>query len=342
MKVSELGEFGLIDLIDRVVGGSRRTSPAWRRLKLGIGDDCAVWNGDGFAELATTDTLVQGVHFRSGMITWRELGWKSLAVNISDIAAMGGSPTYALVSLSLPGSVEANDIADFYRGMMSLANRFGVAIAGGNIAQSPVVVVTLTVMGTLGKGLKSPLLRSAAVPGDLIAVTGHPGLSAGGLRMIVTGMGLDAGTARLFRRAHNMPVPRVVEGQVLRQKGVKCAIDVSDGLIGDLAHICQTSGVSAIVRLERLPVYSRLKSVFPADYLDLVLYGGEDYELLFTVKPRVMPLVKRTLKCPVTVIGEIVEKYGDMVTVVDRSGKPVPHGLGGWEHFMSGIAIPRN
>lgn len=339
MKISELGEFGLIDLIDRVVGASKRTSSAWRRLKVGIGDDCAVWGGSGSAELATTDTLVQNVHFRPGIITWRELGWKSLAVNLSDIASMGGSPTYVLVSLSLPDSIEVNDIVDFYRGMMSLANRFGVAIAGGNIAQSSLIVITLTVMGTLGKGVKSPLLRSAAVPGDLIAVTGNPGLSAGGLRMLVTGMGLDAHTARLFRRAHNMPVPRVIEGLALRQVGLKCAIDVSDGLVGDLAHICQMSGVSAVIRLEKLPAHRRLKSVFPADYLELVLYGGEDYELLFTVKPSVVPLVKRTLKCPVTVIGEIVERGVDMVTVVDLTGKAVPHGLSGWEHFRSGAIV---
>lgn len=340
MKVSELGEFGLIGLIERVIARLEKASPARRRLKVGIGDDCAVWLGDGSIEFATTDTLVQDVHFHSGMISWRELGWKALAVNISDIAAMGGWPTYALVSLSLPGSIGASDIADFYRGMISLGNRFGVAIAGGNIAQSPVVVITLTVMGTLGKGAKYPLLRSAAAPGDLIAVTGSPGLSAGGLRMIATGMGLDASTARLFRRMHNMPIPRVSEGQVLRQTGVKCAIDISDGLVGDLAHICQMSGVSAIVRLAKLPVHRKLKLAFPADYLDMVLYGGEDYELLFTAKPRVVPLVKRALKCPVTVIGEVVTKHRDMVTVVDASGKPVPHGLGGWEHFKVGTVVP--
>ncbi|MEW6142016.1 MAG: thiamine-phosphate kinase [Chloroflexota bacterium] len=342
MKVSELGEFGLIGLIERVVAGLEKASLAQRRLKVGIGDDCAAWSGDGSIELATTDTLVQDVHFHTGMIGWRELGWKSLAVNISDIAAMGGWPTYALVSLSLPGSAEANDIVDFYRGMVSLGNRFGVAIAGGNITQSPVVVITLAVMGKLGRGLKTPLLRSAAVPGDLIAVTGSLGLSSGGLRMIVTGMGLDISTARLFRRKHNMPIPRVTEGLVLRQTGVMCAIDISDGLVGDLAHVCQKSGVSAVVRLEKLPVHSRLRSVFPADYLDMALYGGEDYELLFTAKPRVMLLVKRKLKCPVTIIGEVVPKHRDMVTVVDASGKPVPYGLGGWEHFKVSAVIPKS
>lgn len=336
MKVSELGEFGLIEQIKRVVSRLEKASPSRRCLMVGIGDDSAVWSNEGDVELATTDTLVQGVHFRPGMISWRELGWKSLAVNVSDIAAMGGHPTYVLVSLSLPGSVEINDILDFYRGMVSLSNRFGMVIAGGNIAQSPLVVITLTVMGTLGRGLKSPLLRSAATPGDLIGVTGNPGLSAAGLRMMATGMGLDAVTARLFRRMHNTPVPRVTEGQTLRESGVRCAIDISDGLIGDLAHICQMSGVSAVVRLENLPVHPRLKSVFPADYLDMALYGGEDYELLFTARPRVMPLVKKKLKCPVTVIGEVIAKGKDMVTVVDSSGRQVPHGLGGWEHFRCG------
>lgn len=341
MKVAELGEFGLIELIDRIIDRAKRASPAWRRLKIGIGDDCAVWKGDGFTELATTDTLVQGVHFRPGMITWRELGWKSLAVNISDIAAMGGLPTYMLVSLSLPGSIEVNDIADFYRGLMSLANRFGVAVAGGNVVQSPVVVITMTVMGTLGKGRRPPLSRSAAVTGDSIAVTGYPGLASGGLRMIVTGMGPETRTARLLRTSHNTPVPRVVEGQVLRRIGVRCAIDVSDGLVGDLAHICQMSGVSAIVRSERLPIHSKLKSLFPADYVDLVLYGGEDYELLFTVNPRLVPQIKRKLKCPITIIGEIVEKNRDIVTVVDALGKPLPHSLGGWDHFRSEGFTPK-
>ncbi|MCX8126844.1 MAG: AIR synthase-related protein, partial [Dehalococcoidia bacterium] len=204
-----------------------------------------------------------------------------------------------------------------------------------------VVVITLTVMGTLGKGSGPPMLRSAAVPGDFIGVTGSPGLSAAGLRMITTGMGVDMATARLFRRMHNMPLPRVVEGRVLRQAGVKCAIDVSDGLIGDLVHICQRSGVSAVVRLEKLPVHRRLKSVFPADYLDMILYGGEDYELLFTAGPKVLALAKNRLKCPVTVIGEIVARRDGLVAVVDKSGRPLLHGIGGWEHFRSSAAIPR-
>ena len=177
MKVSELGEFGLIDLLAKIApqGGPEH------RMLVGIGDDAAAWRGDDSTVLATTDAMVEGVHFATGT-PWWELGWKALAVNLSDIAAMGGEPRYALVNLSLPGDTEVEDVAQLYRGMADLANEHRVAIVGGNITGAPVVMIAMTV---IGRGLKEGLLRrSAAVPGDRIAVTGYLGSAAAGLKVL--------------------------------------------------------------------------------------------------------------------------------------------------------------
>ncbi|HXZ29993.1 MAG TPA: thiamine-phosphate kinase, partial [Dehalococcoidia bacterium] len=177
MRLSELGEFGLIDLIRAAsaqYADSGRTP--WREILVGIGDDAAAWKSGNRIQLATTDTLVQHVHFDLGVISWEELGWKALAVNLSDIAAMGGIPEYGLLSLALPAELEVEDITKFINSMMSLANQFGTAVVGGNVATAPNVVITVTIIGCL-KG-KIMLRRSTASPGDQIAVTGYVGSSA--------------------------------------------------------------------------------------------------------------------------------------------------------------------
>lgn len=333
MKVSEIGEFGLIDLIDKYIARHCKPSKAWRWLKVGIGDDCAVWRSGNNDVLQTTDTMVEGVHFKPGLITWRELGWKSLAINLSDIAAMGGTPEYILVSLSIPATTSAHQIIDYYKGLLYLANRFGVAIAGGNLAQSLLITVNIAVTGALDKKRSGPLLRSNAKNGDLIAITGYPGLSSAGLRMLASGMGIDVVNGRILRKAHNTPWPRINEGMQLRSLGVRCGIDVSDGLVGDLAHICQTSLVSAVLMYDQIPVHRSLRMLFPSDFMELILYGCEDYVLLFTAPAEIVKVVKNHLKCPVTVIGEIIPKCDDIISVVDTAGRVLPHSLYGWDHF---------
>ena len=332
MKLSELGEFGLIELIQSIADKFKNPKYAsWQQLLVGIGDDAAAWQNNNYIQLATTDTLVQDIHFNLNTITWEELGWKALAVNLSDIAAMGGIPRYALNSLALPTELEAGDIGKFHNGMMRLADQFEVAIVGGNIVAAPNIVITVTVLG-YAKG-KAILRRSTARPGEQIAVTGYLGLSAAGLEMLQRKISLDPKTSNILKQGHLQPIPKVKEGQILVEQGVKTAIDISDGLIADLDHICETSQVSARIKVARLPVHPLVKTNFP-NYQQLALYGGEDYELLFTADKEIIRQAKQALNCPVTVIGDITdEKLPQRVTAVDSKGNIIHYKRGGWEHF---------
>jgi thiamine-monophosphate kinase len=335
MRLSELGEFGLINLIRNSSAryeNSGRTP--WQEVLVGIGDDAAAWQSDNHIQLATTDTLVQDVHFDLDTISWEELGWKALAVNLSDIAAMGGIPKYALLSLALPSEVEVEDISKFINSMMHLAKEFEVAIVGGNVAASLNVVITLTIIGS-SKG-KNLLKRSTASFGEQIAVTGYLGSSAAGLEMLKGKAISNPEISNFLRRAHFKPMPKVKEGQILIEQGVKTAIDISDGLVADLDHICESSKVNAKIRIDKVPVHPVVSANFP-NHQELALCGGEDYELLFTADEATIGRVKQALNCPVTVIGAITkEKLPTRVTVVDSKGNIIPYNKGGWEHFKNG------
>ena len=323
MKVSELGEFGLIELLAEIVG------PTGGDVLVGIGDDAACWRTDASIQLATSDALIQDVHFTLSTTTWRELGWKALAVNLSDIAAMGGLPKYALVSLGLPGDTEVEQVAELYGGMAELVRLFDVAIVGGDVVASPLVVLSLVVIGVA----QNTLIRSAAVPGDRIAVTGYLGASAAGLVMLQKRLEFDKEIAATLREAHLKPYPRIVEGQTLARNGVRAAIDLSDGLVSDLTRLCKASGVGARLFLERIPIHASVLHSFGEDSINLALSGGEDYELLFTAKGEVIDRVKELMPCPVTVIGDIVEGEPGMVRLFDERGNEVKLERGGWEHF---------
>jgi thiamine-monophosphate kinase len=334
MKVSELGEFGLIELLADIVDKSKNLRDnSWQRLLIGIGDDAAAWQGDNTVQLATTDSLVQDTHFDFNITNWEELGWKAIAVNLSDIAAMGGIPTYALISLALPGNLETDCISSLYQGMVHIANQFGVAIVGGNIASASKTMITVTVLGSLKSA--PALTRSAAMPGDQIAVTGYLGQSAAGLKMLKQNLSFDAETNRLLRQAHLQPVPRVNEGQILLSNGVRAAIDISDGLIADLAHICKASKVSAKIKRGLVPIHPAVLANFKADCEQLALSGGEEYELLFTTSSQIIGRVKQAIPCPVTTIGEITKGMPGQVTLIDNAGKSIPWQKAGWEHFKS-------
>jgi thiamine-monophosphate kinase len=328
MKAWELGEFGLIELIARTVGKAKR-----RDLVVGIDDDTAAWRTDKTVQLGTTDILIQNVHFSLDIATWRELGWKALAVNISDIAAMGGTPSFAMVSLGLPPDTEVDNIVELYRGMKEIASKFDVDIVGGNISRAPVVIIDVSLIGKASAG---PLLtRSGAAPGDQIALTGYLGLSAAGLRILKSRRKLDHKTTAFFREAHLRPRPRVAEGQVLVQHGVKAAIDLSDGLLSDLTHVCKASRVGARVWINKLPIHPLLKSTFKKESLRLALSGGEDYELLFTARSSVITKLKKIMSSPITVIGEIVADKQGQVILLDAQGKEVEWDETGWDHFKS-------
>ena len=336
MKVRELGEFGLIDrLAEMVSGGRGKPSAARERLIVGIGDDTAAWRGDSSIQLATVDSLVQDVHFSLETATWEEVGWKSLAVNVSDIAAMGGLPAYALVSLGLPGDTEVEDVIALYRGMVELAAEYRVEIVGGDTVSAPQVVINVTVFGTAGSEEGQILRRSAARSGDRVAVTGVLGAAAAGVEMLGKGLELEAAAAAALREACLRPRPRVAEGRLLVEHGVRAAIDISDGLIADLNHICQESGVGARVDVDRVPVAPAVRQSFGDRALELALAGGEDYELLFTAGAERIERVRAAASCPVTVIGEITTEASGVTTLVDTRGSPVRLPGTGWDHFRA-------
>jgi len=326
MKVFESGEFGLIEMISKLIG-----TPGKDKIILGIGDDATAWKNDAGIELATIDTLVQNVHFTLDTITYAELGWKSLAVNVSDIAAMGGVPLYALISLGLPGNTEVDDIKRLYEGMIELANLYDVTIAGGDVVKAPQLTITVSLTG---KAIGDTILtRSAAKPGEMIAVTGNLGTSAAGLKMLINKLKFDDETTSLLRKAHQQPQPRVAEGQALVKNGVKAAIDLSDGLISDLGHICAMSGVGACLNVDALPIHPTVRNVFRNEAIELALSGGEDYELLFTAKPDIIDKVQNLTTTPVTVIGGIISGHDGKVVLIDSKGNAINLKKEGWDHF---------
>ena len=305
---------------------------------MGIGDDTAVLEPTLKARLlATTDLLIEGVHFRRAWATPVDIGWKAMAVNLSDIAAKGGRPRWALVGLALPAPANPADVASLYDGMRQAAAPHGVVVVGGDTSVSPggwFVNVTL-----LGEHESMPHLRSAAKPGDLIAVTGTVGRAAAGLAALEAGRSGQSPAAEACALAHRRPTARVSEGRWLgAAAGVHAMMDLSDGLSADLGHICRESGVGARVVLDRVPVDGNAREIardLGADALVWAIAGGEDYELLVTCDPASVEVLadglRRATGAGLTVIGEI-EGLKAGIVFVDAAGQPVamPHG---YEHF---------
>ncbi len=337
MKVSELGEFGLIDLLAKMVYRAQDKQIAPRQqLIIGIGDDAAAWHGDASIQLATGDSFIQDVHFSLGITPWSELRWKALAINLSDIAAMGGVPRYALVSLALPDHTELDDVTTLYQGMIELAQQFGVAIVGGDTSSAPLVAINITILGSARSQDKHILTRSGAQAGEKVAVTGYLGAATAGWEMLTKQLQFDPEATACLKGAFLHPYPRIAEGQLLIAQGVKTAIDISDGLISDLNHICKASQVSARIEVDRVPIQPAVKANFGDRALELALSGGEDYELLFTGSTEVIDKISATAPCPITVIGEIVADKAVKITLVDSKGNPFNLSKGGWEHFTTG------
>ena len=341
MLVRELGEFELIDALasaiaDRNQQCIKSLDERGFQMLRAIGDDAAAWSSPSGVRVFTADTMVEGVHFDLRYTGWRDLGWKSLATNISDVAAMGCAPTYATVTLGLRGDLPVDGLVEMYKGMMDLTETCGGAVVGGDIVKSPVFFISVALEGAALRGTPEQLmLRDMAKPGDLIAVTGTLGSSGGGLKLHAEGAGVtDNNAAAFLKNAHNRPVPRVSEGETLAELGVRCAMDISDGLWDDLGKLCRASNVGAQVRSPLIPVDHRLKAVFPGEWLALAIGGGEDYELLFTAHAEVISRAATTISTPITVIGRIHEA-GQGITVLDESGNVLEVGAGGWDHFRS-------
>ena len=317
-----LGEF---ELIERYF-----TRPA-RRAVLGVGDDCAVLAcAPGQQWCVSTDMLVEGRHFLATVPPQR-LGHKSLAVNLSDLAACGAEPLAFTLALALPRADE-RFLEGFASGLWALAERHGIDLVGGDTTAGP-LNICVTVMGQVPAG--AALLRSGAQPGDELWVSGTLGDARAALECFRGTLAVGGEAFASLRQALELPEPRVALGRGLR--GVAhSAIDVSDGLLGDLGHVLQRSGVGARLELEALPRSAVLAGLPPAMQQECLLRGGDDYELLFSAAPAQRDAVMsaaRDAGVPVTRIGRI--EAGRTLVVVDRHGAPLEVATGGFDHFRS-------
>jgi thiamine-monophosphate kinase len=305
-----------------------------------VGDDAAVVEPGEHQLVLTSDMLVEGVHFDLSSVSAHDLGHKSITASASDIAAMGGSPRYGLVSLALPAAVEAPWVMELYGGIREAADEYGMAVVGGDTNRGEHHVVSVTAVGTVARG--NAVRRSGAKPGDHLVVTGTLGAAAGGLRLAkeppheVRGA-LGSGWGRELVQAYLRPVARVGEGETLAQSGATAMIDISDGLALDLSRMCTESEVGATLRLADVPVAQALEElgrVLGIDPLEQALHGGEDYELLACLPPHaVTPAQERIRDRFGTTLTPIGEVTTDGLVAVRADGRETPLEPKGWDHF---------
>jgi thiamine-monophosphate kinase len=310
-------------------------------VRLGIGDDAAVVDTREGQAVLTADILVEGVHFDRSLISPRDLGAKSVVVNVSDVAAMGASPRFALVSLVVPDDADPAWVVELEGGVRSACDEYALAVVGGDLSGGPVAVVSVAVVGEVAPGRY--VTRAGARPGDRVVVTGALGGSAGGLALGRTSaskaraaLGTDWGRALID--AHVRPVARVGEGQTLAGAGATAMMDVSDGLALDLSRLCAASGVGARVALADVPVapaLSDLAGVLGIDPMELALSGGEDYELLATLPADRVREAAAALEdrfgVRLTDVGEITTGEGLVAMEADGSERPLEPK--GWDHL---------
>jgi thiamine-monophosphate kinase len=313
-----------LSLIARIRSLTRGRSAA---LRVGIGDDAAVLLlPPGSEALVTTDFSLEGTHFRREWHPPESVGHRCLARGLSDIAAMGGDPRAAFLSLALPAGVPQSWVDGFLRGLLRLASRYKVPLAGGDIAESPAgVCADIVVLGSVPSG--QALLRSGARPGDVIYVTGQLGISAAVLHALLDGRKVSPKSKNAA--PHFWPEPRIAVGRTLRGLAT-AAIDISDGLSTDLTHLCQESGVGALVREYSIP-----RGVsFQGSSLHYALHGGEDYELLFTAPAKVR-VPEKIAGVRITSIGEIIADAKRSLYLTDSHGQRKPLIAAGWQHRAS-------
>lgn len=316
--VAELGEFGLIARLTR-----GRIQPD--STLLGPGDDAALVAAPDGRVAASTDLLVEGVHFRLDWSTPEQVGRKAAAVNMADVAAMGAAPTALLVGLGCPPGTSAEVAEGLAAGLWAEASERGAGVVGGDVVSAPVVLLCVTVLGDLAG--RAPVTRAGARPGDVLAVTGRLGWAAGGLAVLTEGGRGHVGQPADLVAAHRVPRPPYAAGPVAAEAGASAMIDVSDGLLSDVGHVAAASGVAIEVRSGAVPVARPLleaASALGVDPLRWVLTGGEDHALAATFPSDVL------LPAGWTAIGSVTEGSG--VTV---DGQRYPGGAG-WDHFATG------
>jgi len=326
LKVADTGEFALIEMLRSGLGEKDDD------LVCGVGDDTAVFRSRrGGLWAYTADAVVESVHFDTAYVSWHSLGYKSLAVNVSDLASMGGSmSSFALVVLGLTGTTEVEAVEEIYRGMRDFGREFSCRVVGGDIVRSPQnMFISVSLVGLLAG--ESFLTRGGARPGQVVMVTGTLGDSYLGLKWLMDG-GDDSNPCA---QRHLYPRPRLEEGWSALESGAAACIDVSDGLIRDLGHICEESGVGAEVFAQDIPIsvaaWETAREI-GEDAAGAALYGGEDYELILVADEEKAPRLSERLG--LATIGRITE--GEGLAVLDPSGKRVDTGRIGYEHFKEG------
>ena len=335
MNLHDLGEFGFINRC--------REHLAQRGgVRVGIGDDAAVLDGI-TSPVVTCDCLVERVHFRRDWTTPRQLGRKAVAVNVSDIAAMGGQPIAAFISLALGPHDDLTFVDELYRGLDEAAFNYDLTIAGGDTARSlSDLMINITVIGNA----PAPILRGGAREGDAVLVTGTLGDAAAGLAVLQNpDLEIAAAPRADLLQRHHDPTARLREMQaalaaVSRSSNIHAAIDISDGLLGDAGHVAQASGVSIELEMERLPVTKICRDAARAlrcKESEWVLRGGEDYELLLCVAPleaaAVIAAVTAATGTPVTEIGRCVPRASEAVTLIQTDGRRIIAPAIGFTHF---------
>lgn len=336
MRISELGEFPLIDRLTQYL------PPYLSDVVRGVGDDVAVvrLSAERYL-LLTCDIQVEGVHFLPEAITPYQLGRKIAAINLSDIGAMGGRPSHALVSLALPPDTEAEYLDAMYQGLAEEMSRYQADVVGGNMARANQMIIDLFLTGEVAPA--HLLLRNGARPGDQVVVTGRLGASRAGLALVLEPelrSRLPEAHVEAVLQAHLTPTPRVAEGQFAGAfGGVTAAIDVSDGLAADVGHICDESKVGVRLFAQALPIEESTRAVAQAagaDPLHWALFGGEDYELCLAVAPERAALLVKALPeatgTPAWLIGEFVPVQAGR-TIVWPDGHQSPLTPRGWDHF---------
>ena len=331
--LKDLGEFGFIRFIQNGCLFNHHN------VIKGIGDDCAVLGPyEHKAFLVSTDLLIEDIHFKPSKIPPQHLGQKAVAVNLSDIAAMGGIARHLLVALALPKGLDISTIHAFYEGMKMICRKFGINIIGGDTSASPTkMMINLTVLGDVPED--EVLYRHGAGPGDLIFVTGTLCNSAADLQLIMENYTVPQKIADVLIKAHHLPVPFLEIGRLIaRSRLASAMIDISDGLISDLEHICMASGVGASLNKNALPISDELRLFAEINHLDpyeISLMGGEDYRLLITVpKPNVLAFKQIILKKMDTIykIGEIT--HGSKIEITDLNGCLIQLKGKGFDHFI--------
>lgn len=322
MELSEIGEFGLIERL-RAKLGEPADGEVW------IGDDTAVLRAPAGTILFTTDLLIEHVHFDTKFTGPEDLGYKALAVNISDVAAMGGTPRRAVIGLGVTPGLGLEWIEGLYSGMKECCDEFDMAVVGGDVSRSTQIIISVALLGNPAGRLF--IQRSGARVGDAVCVTGTLGASAAGLRLM-----REENRDRLdLLRAHLRPVPRVREAQILRKHLPTSMIDISDGFSVDLGHICDSSEVGVLVESNHLPLVDLSGVALDESPLQLALSGGEDYELCFTIPQdrcdAAMAAVTEATGTLVTKVGEVVEPARGRILLVESGDTPLE--APGWDHL---------